>query len=65
MSVFHPAGCPTQSPWNLPIMSPGVPIKILGHPEDFHVAVGGRNDSQANSNADREVDARLFVRAVI
>ena len=37
----------------------------MNHPEYFHVAVRGRKDLQANSNADREVDARLFTRAVI
>jgi hypothetical protein len=50
---------------NLPSMAPGVPFKIRSPPEDFHVAIGGRKDSQANSNADPDLDARFFVRAVI
>jgi hypothetical protein len=48
----------------LPITSPEVLIKILNYSEYFHVAVRGRKDSQANSNVDREVDARFFARVV-
>jgi hypothetical protein len=46
-------------------MSPDARFKISSPPEDFHVAIGGRKDTQTNSNADREVDARYFVRAMI
>jgi biotin carboxylase/acetyl-CoA carboxylase carboxyltransferase component/biotin carboxyl carrier protein len=49
----------------LPPTAPGVPFKISNPSEDFHVAMRGRKDSQTNSNADRDVDARFFVRAVI
>jgi hypothetical protein len=45
---------------NLPSMAPGVPFKILSPPEGFHVAIGGRKDSQANSNADPDLDAPFF-----
>jgi hypothetical protein len=34
---------------NLPSMAPGVPFKILSPPEDFHIAIGGRKDSQAST----------------
>ena len=64
MTVFHPAGDRPSPCGKLPISSPGVPTKILNHPEYIHVAVRGRKDSQANSNADREVVARCFARAV-
>jgi Acetyl-CoA carboxylase, central region len=37
---------------NLPPMAPGVLFKIMSPPEDFYLAIGGRNDSHANSNAD-------------
>jgi hypothetical protein len=43
----------------------GVPFKISNNPEDFHVAVRGRKDPETDYNADRDVDARYFVRAVI
>ena len=44
--------------------APDVPLKIFNPPEDVHEAFGGLKYSQLNSNADRDVDSRFYVRAV-
>jgi hypothetical protein len=49
----------------MPPMAPDVRFKISSPPEDFHVAIRGPKDTQTNSNADREVDGRYFVRTMI
>jgi hypothetical protein len=65
MAVFQLTGCPTWS--RLGIRHPGYQcsVQIASPPEDFHVAIGGHKDSQTNLSADRHVNARIFVRAVI
>jgi hypothetical protein len=45
-------------------LAPGFQFKILRVHDDFHVVIECCTDSQANSNADREVDAPFSVRAV-
>jgi hypothetical protein len=49
----------------IPPMALDVRFKISSPPEDFHVAIRGRKDTQTNSNADRGVDGRYFVWAMI
>jgi hypothetical protein len=44
----------------LPRMAPDGRFKISSPPEDFHVGIGDRKDTQTNSNADREFDARFL-----
>ena len=49
-------------------MDPGIPFEIPRPLHNFHVAIGGRRDSEANSNADPNVDVQggfYFVRAEI